>query len=356
MDTPTRPGITVESFGDESRPAGPPPAMRAMIAGAGIGGPTSALTLHRAGIEAEVFEQAAEVRELGVGITLLPHAVKALAGLGLLPALDREGIRTRRLIYMTRHGQSVWDEPRGTDAGYEVPQIGIHRGTLQGVLHQAALERLGAGRIHTGHRLIGFEERGQGVMACFERRADGARVEVTADTLIGADGIHSALRPLPYPQLQGLFDAAAPPGLHHYWRSGMFEALGEEVIDLIVAQADRAPSPRTSVQLDYYGGAAGRVGAQETAYPHREPLFGLVISAAWAGPDGTEANVAWAREMGGAVRAAGGERLYSNQMMGDEQDRIRDAYGVNYERLVVLKTRYDPTNLFRLNPNIAPAP
>jgi 2-polyprenyl-6-methoxyphenol hydroxylase-like FAD-dependent oxidoreductase len=208
MDTPTRREIAVGGVGgvggvedvrDESRSEGRPPALRTVIVGAGIGGLAAALALHRVGLEAEVFEQATDVRELGVGITLLPHAVKALSTLGLLPALDRAGIRTRRLIYMTRRGQTVWDEPRGIDAGYDVPQVGIHRGKLQGALHRAALERLGAGYIHTGHRLVGFEERGPSVVACFERRADGARVEVAADALIGADGIHSALRASLYP-------------------------------------------------------------------------------------------------------------------------------------------------------------
>ena len=87
--------------------------MKAIVAGAGIGGLTAALALHRRGIEAELFEQAADVRELGVGISMLPHAVTELAALGLLPALDRVGIRARRQIYMTRLGQTVWDEPRG---------------------------------------------------------------------------------------------------------------------------------------------------------------------------------------------------------------------------------------------------
>jgi 2-polyprenyl-6-methoxyphenol hydroxylase-like FAD-dependent oxidoreductase len=133
-----------------------------------------------------------------------------------LPALDRVGIRARRQIYMTRHGQTVWDEPRGVDAGYAVPQIGIHRGKLQGVLYQAALERLGAGRIHTGHRLIGFEERDRGGVARFERRADGAHVEVAGDALIGADGIHSALRACLYPD-------EGPPAWNGYmlWRGAI---------------------------------------------------------------------------------------------------------------------------------------
>src|SRR5215216_2514442 len=104
--------------------------MKIVIAGAGIGGLTTALALHRAGIEAELFDQAQELRELGVGINLLPHAVNELAALGLLPALDRAGIRTRELILMNRFGQEVWRELRGLDAGYDLPQLSIHRGTL----------------------------------------------------------------------------------------------------------------------------------------------------------------------------------------------------------------------------------
>ncbi len=173
--------------------------MRAVIAGGGIGGLTTALAFHHAGIEVDVFEQASEVRELGVGINMLPHAVNELAALGLLPALDQAGIRTRELILMNRFGQPVWQELRGLDAGYDEPQFSIHRGTLQGVLYRAALERLGADRIHAGHRLVGFEERGQCVVARFERRADGEQVVVSGDLLIGADGIHSALRSSLYP-------------------------------------------------------------------------------------------------------------------------------------------------------------
>ena len=173
--------------------------MRIMIAGAGIGGLTLALVLHEVGIEAEVFEQASAVRELVVGVNMQPHAIKELAGLGLLPALDRIGVRTRRMIYMTRRGQTVWDEPRGIEAGYDVPMFSIHRGKLQGVLYEAAVDRLGPNRIHAGHRLIGPWEVGDGVIGRFERRADGETVEVDGDALIGADGIHSALRAVFYP-------------------------------------------------------------------------------------------------------------------------------------------------------------
>lgn len=190
--------------------------MKVMIAGAGIGGLTTALALHQAGIVAEVFEQASEVRELGVGVNLQPHSVKELASLGLLPALDRLGIRARRLVYLTRHGQTVWDEPRGIKGGHDVPQLSIHRGKLQRALHQAVLEQLGPDRVHSGYRLVAFEERGEGAAAHFERRGDGARVRVEGDVLVGADGIHSALRASLYPH-------EGPPAWNGYmiWRGAV---------------------------------------------------------------------------------------------------------------------------------------
>jgi 5-methylphenazine-1-carboxylate 1-monooxygenase len=173
--------------------------MKVLIAGGGIGGLATALSLHAAGIEAEVFEQAREIGEVGVGITLPPHAVKELAALSLLSALDRAGIRTNELFYMNRLGQTVWHEPRGIDAGYDTPQFSIHRGKLLGVLHQAALERLGPAQIHTDRRLVGFDERDGRAVARFERRDGGERIEAAGDALIGADGIHSTVRSRLYP-------------------------------------------------------------------------------------------------------------------------------------------------------------
>ena len=173
--------------------------MKALIAGAGIGGLTAALFLHRAGIDVELFERAEEVRELGVGINMLPHAVQQLADLGLMGALDAEGIRTRELIYANRLGQVVWQELRGVDAGYEVPQISIHRGKLLGLIHRAVVERLGREAVHTGCRVTGFDERQSGVSVHFERRG-GTTGHADGDLLIGADGIHSAVRAILYPE------------------------------------------------------------------------------------------------------------------------------------------------------------
>ncbi len=167
--------------------------MKVLIAGGGIGGLALALRLHAAGIEARVFEQAAQVRELGVGVNILPHAIARLADIGLLPALDAVGIRTHELIYMTARGQEILRQPRGLDAGYAVPQFSIHRGKLQGVLHRAAVERLGPDAVATDRRLVGFEQDEGGVTARFADAA-GATVTVRGDVLVGADGIHSVVR------------------------------------------------------------------------------------------------------------------------------------------------------------------
>ena len=117
--------------------------MKVIIIGGGIGGLTAALMLHARGIDCELYEQGETIRELGVGINTLPHAIKELAELGLLSRLDAVGIRTYELIYTNRFGQEIWREPRGTDAGYEYPQFSIHRGRLQGVIYQAVRSRLG---------------------------------------------------------------------------------------------------------------------------------------------------------------------------------------------------------------------
>src|ERR1700731_1980361 len=141
--------------------------MKVIIVGGGIGGPGTALMLHARGICCEIFEEAETVRELGVGINTLPHAIRELKELGLLERLDDVGIRTFELIYTNRFGQEVWREPRGLDAGYDVPQFSIHRGRLHKAIYQAVRARLGEGRIRSGHRLGAFAQDEAGVSAYF---------------------------------------------------------------------------------------------------------------------------------------------------------------------------------------------
>src|ERR1700677_2375860 len=132
--------------------------MKAIIVGGGIGGLTTALMLRARGIECELYEQSDTIRELGVGINTLPHAIRELAGLGLLQKLDDVAIRTDELYYLNRHGQEVWRESRGVSAGHDVPQFSIHRGRLQSVIHRAVEERLGVEAINTGCRLGSFTQ------------------------------------------------------------------------------------------------------------------------------------------------------------------------------------------------------
>jgi 2-polyprenyl-6-methoxyphenol hydroxylase-like FAD-dependent oxidoreductase len=174
--------------------------MTVLIAGGGIAGLTTALSLHQIGVPCVVFEAVETVQPLGVGINLLPHAVRELTELGLQPALAETAIPTAELAYYTAHGQRIWSEPRGLAAGYRWPQFSIHRGTLQMILHAAVVARLGAGAIRTGHNLAGWEATAGGVRAHFvDRRTGAALGSVDGALLIGADGIHSTLRRALYP-------------------------------------------------------------------------------------------------------------------------------------------------------------
>ena len=150
--------------------------MRVIIAGGGIGGLAAGLMLHARGIVCEVFEQGNEIKELGVGINTLPHAIKELAEIGLLERLDHVGVRTHELTYCNRFGQEIWREKRGTDAGFPYPQFSIHRGRLQKVIASGPARAESANsHIHAGCRLGSWRQDEAGVAAYFFNR-DGAHV------------------------------------------------------------------------------------------------------------------------------------------------------------------------------------
>ncbi|NBS45140.1 MAG: flavin-dependent oxidoreductase, partial [Acetobacteraceae bacterium] len=173
--------------------------MNVLIAGGGVGGLALALMLHQRGIACTVLEAAPAVKPLGVGINTLPHAIRELAALDLLPALDAVAIRTRELRYLNRFGQEIWKEPRGVWAGHDVPQFSIHRGHLHQVLWQAAEARLPVGALLSNARLQGFTQNAAGVTV---QLTDGRRL--SGDVLIGADGIHSAIRAHLHPDDGGI--------------------------------------------------------------------------------------------------------------------------------------------------------
>jgi len=165
-----------------------------LIVGAGIGGLTLALELHKRGIACRVFETAPEIKAVGVGINILPHASAVLAELGLEPALARVAVETAEAAFFNRFGQLIYREPLGRGAGYRTPQFSIHRGDLQAILLEAVKVRLGADRLHLGWHCLGFEQNESRVTLKFRER-DG----VEGNYAIACDGIHSVIRKQLYP-------------------------------------------------------------------------------------------------------------------------------------------------------------
>ena len=176
-------------------------ALHIVIAGGGIGGLAAALALAQAGHRITVCEASAQPRPLGVGINLLPHAVAVLDGLGLLPAVRGMGVETSALVFANRHGQPIIEDRRGVAAGYSHPQLSVHRGQLQMLLWDEAVRRLGAGQVQSGARVTGcaHADGDQAGAIAHITRADGSTTSLRCDLLIGADGIHSALRRQFYP-------------------------------------------------------------------------------------------------------------------------------------------------------------
>jgi 5-methylphenazine-1-carboxylate 1-monooxygenase len=166
-----------------------------IIVGAGIGGLTLGLTLHAAGIPCRIFESAAEIRPIGVGINLLPHATKELAALGLEPVLAQAAIETGDATFFNRFGQLIYQEPLGRAAGYEHPQFSIHRGDLQMILLDAFRARAGDDRLLTNRHCVAVEQDETGVSVTFSDGPGGAnRGTVRGCAAIACDGINSAIR------------------------------------------------------------------------------------------------------------------------------------------------------------------
>ena len=168
--------------------------MTVLIAGAGIGGLSLALSLHQIGVPCRIFESVDELRPLGVGINVQPHAIKELQALGLLDALDKIGLRTAGVGYFSSHGVGIWSEPRGQSAGYNWPQFSLHRGQLQMLLLDTVIERLGPDAVRTGCAVVDWTDGADGIEVTL---FDGTTVR--GDVFIAADGIHSTARGRLYP-------------------------------------------------------------------------------------------------------------------------------------------------------------
>jgi 2-polyprenyl-6-methoxyphenol hydroxylase-like FAD-dependent oxidoreductase len=186
--------------------------MQVAIIGGGICGLSLAMNLHRQGIAARVYERAPEIKELGVGITLLPHAMREFEALGVGPELLKAGIENIESCFFNRFGQLIYKEARGKLAGYRHPEVGIHRGRLHLILYRAALARLGADAVRTDHECTGFSQDDGGVTITFKDSSGRAREDVRADIVVACDGINSAIRKQLYPT-----DAVAFAGINT-WR------------------------------------------------------------------------------------------------------------------------------------------
>jgi len=171
-----------------------------LIAGGGIGGLATALTLHQIGVPCTVFEAAREMRPLGVGINMQPNAVRELYDLGIGEGdLDRVGLPAREWALVGLNGNDIYAEPRGLLAGYNWPQYAVHRGQFHMLLHDKAVERMGPQAVRLGSRVTGYRNNSGGGVSARIEHADGSVSEAKGALLIGADGIHSAVRAQMHP-------------------------------------------------------------------------------------------------------------------------------------------------------------
>ena len=165
-----------------------------------------------------------------------------------------------------------------------------------------------------------------------------------------------AITSMPYRTLQSAADEGYPSGQQHYWKSGYLTEIDDELIEVLIDFVNRMPSPASGVGLQQLHGAAARVDPSATAFPHRGDRYDCLILSQWPDPADSERNVAWTSELFDALRPFLATGVYVNNLGDEGDDRIRQAYGPNYDRLVALKTTYDATNLFRHNQNIMPSP
>ncbi|PCH72075.1 MAG: flavin-dependent oxidoreductase [Rhodobacteraceae bacterium] len=220
--------------------------MTILIAGGGIAGLTLGLTLHQIGVPFHIYEATAQIRPMGVGINLQPNAVRELLDLGLADELDAIGVKTRQYGFYSKLGKTIWEEPRGTWAGYAWPQYSVHRGKLQMMLYDALINRAGVGCITTDARAVGFENHPDSGDLIF---ADGTRAN--GDLIVAADGIHSALRAQMVPEegapiWNGRVLWRATSESDAYFGGGAMVMIGHDSLR-VVAYPISDPDPETNI-------------------------------------------------------------------------------------------------------------
>ncbi|MGH3101384.1 MAG: FAD-binding oxidoreductase, partial [Thermoleophilia bacterium] len=183
--------------------------------------------------------------------------------------------------------------------------------------------------------------------------ADRAESDVLALRRFGSPAADMIER-MPYPAVNTGVDWLSPAGVLSYWKSAFFSELSDPAVAVMASAFERSPSALCAIVIEDFHGAVTRVAPTATAYPHRAPGFNLFLISQWTDPAHTHAGITWARETSDALAPYMADRSYTNYLSADDYDRVRQAYGPNYERLIELKRRYDPENLFRLNHNIDP--
>ena len=190
------------------------------------------------------------------------------------------------------------------------------------------------------------------IVVCFVDRFEEADRLLARLRSLGPDV--DAIEPMPYVALQSTADEGFPPGQLHYWKSGFVSAIDDEMIDVLLEFVARMPSPASGVGLQQLHGVAGRVDPSATAFAHRGDRWDCLILSQWPDPSESERNIAWTAELFDALGPYFGAGVYVNNLGPEEEQRVRQAYGANYDRLAALKAKYDPTNMFRHNHNIRP--
>lgn len=193
-----------------------------------------------------------------------------------------------------------------------------------------------------------------GILWCYSGPAEDADKLLGPIRAVKAPAL-DLVGPLPVPVLQGLFDPLYPPGIHTYWKADYVNELSDEAIAIHLQHARQLPTMLSTMHLYPVNGAAARVGNQETAWSYRDATWAMVIVGIDPDAANDELITNWARNYWQDLHPHGAGGAYVNFMMDEGEDRIKATYGANYDRLVAIKTKYDPTNLFRVNQNIKPA-
>jgi FAD/FMN-containing dehydrogenase len=162
------------------------------------------------------------------------------------------------------------------------------------------------------------------------------------------------IRPIPFPQMQTLLDPAFPDGNHNYWKSTFLHEFSDDAIDILVENANRAVSPLSAIVVEYYGGAASRVGVSETAFAQRQAQYSIAFLAQWTSPGGSQLNIEWAQILANSIRPFSSGAYYLNYLGEEGEDTVKAAFGPNHARLMAVKKKYDPKNFFCSNQNIKP--